>query len=489
MTEPEKLPEEIHLRSTCTVSTPPKPRATAAASESKPSATIATATATAAITTPPRSSTKKRDYSAYNNSSTRSTPVMPGGSILKSTFSKALSKTLLGKTVGTQLGRALGNLAGSRTPVVQKIGQRVGQTLAGTPATCLMHGTPPPPPTEAPPVIEQLVPVMLLGPKGSGKTSLIKSWVERIEPSGKEDEEEEDDEEEEELWRMDYYKKDFAFQVPSGEEDNKHCSVRVQLWDCFGLGPDISDEEDILDGYDDWKKVVKTVDTILLTVGLHEDSTAEEICETIELWKTWLDEKLESVSKRPTIELLLTQADRAAVFDWMGEGSTLDQTCDACSIAEWHVATARYGDIPGGVESVDDLFRSLVEKRLKLGPTTDAEDTGDDEEQELLEPSTPPAKRRRTEQQTEPVEAKPEEPAPETPGSQESIASSNDLSATPNSSNFRMRSRPSTRSSRKKAKKALKKAAKMATVMEAIGTTKYEHSQSQSESKEEEEKA
>ena len=361
--------------------------------------------ATSSTDPKPPATTKKRAFSAYQSSGrkspkgTRYTPVMPGRSILSSTFGKVLSKTL-GKAVGKSLGKALGKFANSRT--------KIGKTLAKTACTAL--GTPrellkpPSPPTEAPPSVEHLIPIMVVGPQGSGKSCLVKSWVERLEPQFDDDQ---DDISDDELWCMDYYKKDFAFSTP----EQKDHSVRVQLWDCFGMGPEVDDD----DGYEDWEKVAKTVDTILLTVALDEKPDVEDIIDQIEYWKTWLDEKLGKLGEGcPAVELLLTKADRvqiekrkASLLEWMEPGAKLDQLCQEYKIPAWHVVTARYGDIPHGVETVDDLFCSIVEKRLKAGSSffkraaaVAAAAASDEEEMEEdeLEPLDPPAKRRRLEQ-------------------------------------------------------------------------------------------
>jgi hypothetical protein len=205
---------------------------------------------------------------------------------------------------------------------------------------------------------------------------------------------------------MDYYKKDFAFSAP----EEKNHSVRVQLWDCFGMGPEVDDD----DGYEDWEKVAKTVDTILLTVALDEKPDVEDIIDQIEYWKTWLDEKLGKLGEGcPAVELLLTKADRvqiekrtASLLEWMEPDAKLDQLCQEYKIPAWHVVTARYGDIPHGVESVDDLFCSIVEKRLKVGSSffqraaavAAAASDEEEREEEELDRIDPPAKRRRLEQ-------------------------------------------------------------------------------------------
>jgi hypothetical protein len=333
----------------------------------------------------PNESTKKRDRC----DTTRSTLIMPGRSLFDTTLGKALSNTFLGKSIGAALGATLGRFR--RTKLGRKVSPKVASTLSmtlGTPATLIDDATSPPaPPTQAPPVIEYVSPVMLLGPCGAGKTSLVKSWVDRIEPT---------DEYSPSLvageqWSMKMTKKDFCFSSSASQH-----SVRLQLWDCYGLGPDEHDVKEGEEDDEDWKKVAKTVDTFLLTLSLKETGSSEDICAVVLQWKAWLDEQLkDNEGKKPSVELILTQADcvkadfSSSSFQWMRAGAKLDQICQSCGITSWHVATARYGDIPLGVESVDDLFCSILEKSLKTKIPTQVEtaEVGT-EEDDLFSPPT-----------------------------------------------------------------------------------------------------
>ena len=272
---------------------------------------------------------------------------------------------------------------------------------------------PPPPPTEAPPVIQQVVAFMLVGPPASGKTALVKSWVDRVAPSTgtgtcnttttkdaakkgtrkpkaklKTDmftaaatttaADDDNNNNKNHEWSMDYFKKDLTFH---SHKNNQLQSVRVQLWDCYGT-------KDTTGALEDWKQVLKhQINTILLTIDardLDSSSSSSSVEETVKEWKSWLDQQQQQHTRKKVktslrckdlvpVELLLTQSDQAFSSNvasrsamWKRFGATMDRICRSCGIEAWHVTTASYDDyLREDILSVDELFCNLVETCLE----------------------------------------------------------------------------------------------------------------------------
>ena len=199
---------------------------------------------------------------------------------------------------------------------------------------------------------------------------------------------------------MDYSKKDFCFHSSSNDHHNKATaeggvvSVRVQLWDCQGLFSTHNANSNL----EEWKRTVMqhSIQTMLLIVSLTD--YYPDICDTIREWKTWLDRVLQQQGTNTSqVILLLTQADRVvsqeqllSPAEWMHLGATIQQTCQDCQIASWHITTASSSSeaMVAGVASVDEVFLWAIESSLQKAAANDDSSSPSKRKRMMMTPST-----------------------------------------------------------------------------------------------------
>jgi hypothetical protein len=210
------------------------------------------------------------------------------------------------------------------------LGKMMGQ-IVNTVGSFFQHfwGTQPAEPSEGPPSIDQIIPMMMLG---DSQGMLESALLEVVTKEG----------------AFKEYKKDLAFETRQGDTTTVH-SVRLQLYHGDGLDPEEA-----------WPTPIPSVQTIVLV--LPDPSLVEK-------WICWIRQQYPN----DAIVLLLTAEPQES--EWHCSG-----------IQSWHfLSSSEANQSPNHVSSVDDLLYSLVEhslvdgdskpsaKRRKVDPATVAE--------------------------------------------------------------------------------------------------------------------
>jgi hypothetical protein len=224
-------------------------------------------------------------------------------------------------------------------------------------------------PTEAPPLPNDLVSLLVVGAPNIGKTSLVKSFVYHecipILNEESDDDDEENDttsrstssnhpEARDKTWSVGYCKKDVLF----SNVNNSLKSLRVQLYDTSGLNPKADSTR--MDRASDWNKLVEKASIILLVVAL--SNSKEEICREIKIWRKWLDNQ--GIFK--PLVLMLHQSDLMVTEHhpsfWMEFGGQMASLCRKLKIKSWHLTSCCLeSDIVGN--SIDTAFREILGDR------------------------------------------------------------------------------------------------------------------------------
>jgi len=205
----------------------------------------------------------------------------------------------------------------------------------------------PEPPESDPPTLTELVPLAFIGPAKAGKTSVLRSFVQRQyvtnPPTHVEDV----------PLPVDYFKKDFSFH----DVNNKVCCVRLQCYDVNRGGPHT---KFLKNQKKEWLRLMSKVQQIVLVVSLDESNLLNAVTE----WKEWLDKILQNQEQQPITSLLLTQSDTVeglGPIDWMRLGASILEACRFLKISRWYVSSAC---LDHSYESVDVVMRSLAEDTL-----------------------------------------------------------------------------------------------------------------------------
>jgi GTPase SAR1 family protein len=224
------------------------------------------------------------------------------------------------------------------------------------------------PPSSPPPSLQRICSMVWTGPAQAGKTTLLRSFVQRKYYQASENSVRVQSDIDHEPWELDYFRKDYSFQTKSVREAGSLDVISIRL-QCYDLSTPSDVDLDTETLPDSQRAILKKAEYVFLTVS----SLDPDLDGTIRDWTTWLHWQISSSASlqsdnTPKMVLLLTQADLlptryTSPFSLIQLGSRVEQMFQSphhAQLHSYHFCTATLGDTTW--ESVDDIVRHVLDE-------------------------------------------------------------------------------------------------------------------------------